>query len=213
MPTTTDNNPRYRIRMPRLGRGRHVDDYRSKIMAEAESMLRPLGTLSTALDYGSGIGWFTREMQARGLVRTIVPVDVQGREDPIVEPRIYDGFRLPFGDREFSLVYAIDVLHHCPDPRESMRDALRCADQYFLLKDHTYRTPIGFTALAVMDLAGNRRFGVESPLHYQRGWRWLEWISDEGFELVTLLHPAHMHAGWQVPANRLQFVGLWHRQS
>jgi SAM-dependent methyltransferase len=107
----------------------------------------------------------------------------------------YDGARLPFADRSFDLVYAIDVLHHAASPRALVRELARCARKHLLLKDHTYRSIAGRWTLRLLDEVGNRRFGIVSPGLYQRGWEWLPWLEAEGFRQKALVHPLRCHEG------------------
>jgi len=189
-----------------------VTRYRDRVFALLRDALRPFAPAHRALDFGAGDGWFARAFQDTGLAREVVGVDVQPRARQYIQPVLYDGRHIPFDDRHFDLVTSIDVLHHCPDPRASLIEALRCSSRFFLLKDHTYVTMGGKVALAVLDELGNRRFAVPSPHHYQKGRSWFPWIENEGFALRALVHPAPCHAallGWMT--NRLQFVGLWER--
>jgi SAM-dependent methyltransferase len=189
-----------------------MNPYRRRVLELVRPLLRPHAPLGRALDFGAGDGWFARSFVEEGLVKEVVPVDVQRRARPVAEVVLYDGARLPFDDRSFDLVCSLDVLHHCPSPRAALRDALRCSDRFFLLKDHNYRGPLGKAALCLLDEIGNRRFGVPSVYHYQRRWEWLPWIGEAGFALRELVHPALCHKGplgWAT--NGLQFVGLWER--
>jgi SAM-dependent methyltransferase len=191
---------------------RRADSYRANILEMMGRMLAPYAPLPRGLDFGSGDGWFASEMKRRGLAREVVAVDVQRRAASLVEPLLYDGRQLPFADRSFPLTYSIDALHHCPDPRASLRDLLRCTGRYFAIKDHTYRSVLGRLTLCAFDEIGNRRFGVPSLYRYQRAWSWSAWIAGEGFEPVALLHPAPCHDGLLGRAsNHLQFVALWRR--
>jgi SAM-dependent methyltransferase len=189
-----------------------MNAYRRRIRATLDELLKPLAPVPTALDFGSGDGWFADQFQSRGLVKDVVPVDVQLRDKTVRPPQLYDGTRLPFADRSFDLVYSIDVLHHCPDPVASLRDLLRCGRSYFLIKDHTYRGSFGYFTLCALDEIGNRRFGIPSRYKYQREWDWRPVIEEAGYEAVRLIHPAPCHRGplgWAT--NRLQFIGLWRR--
>lgn len=187
--------------------------YRRNLLEILRPLLAPRAPVDRALDFGSGDGWFAHVFREQGLAREVVAVDVQARRRSFVAPQLYDGGRLPFPDRSFDLVYAMDVLHHCPDPAVSLRDLLRCSRGLVLIKDHTYRTAAGKLALAALDELGNRRFGVPSIYRYQRGWEWLEVFRQEGFVQEALIHPAPVETRpplvWLT--NRLQFVGLWRR--
>jgi hypothetical protein len=63
-----------------------------------------------------------------------------------------------------------------------------------------------------LDNLGNRRFGVATPYHFQRGWEWFPTVEGAGFKLRTLIHPAPCHTGifgWAT--NFLQFIAVWER--
>ena len=192
---------------------RATNPYRRNVLRALERVVSPLAPVGSALDFGCGDGWFSRALLERGLVRRIVPVDIRRREQSLVEPVIYDGDRLPFADRSFELALAVDVLHHCPDPRASLLELSRCSGRYLLLKDHTYRSRLGRLALAILDELGNRRFGVVSVGNYQRGWEWLPLIEEQGFAQETLLHPLTCESRPPISwfSHHLQFVGLWRR--
>jgi SAM-dependent methyltransferase len=191
-----------------------VNPYRRRIFDLARELLVPHGPFARALDFGSGDGWFAASFQAARITTEVVPVDVLHRRRTLVAPRLYDGGRLPFADASFDLVYAVDVLHHCPDPAASLAELLRVAGGWLLLKDHTCGGPPQRWTLALLDEIGNRRFGVPSPHRYQRGWEWLPAIERAGFELERMVHPARCHTGLLGRAtNRLQFVALWRRTS
>jgi SAM-dependent methyltransferase len=189
-----------------------MNAYRRRVLGLLGDLLRPYAPVRRALDFGAGDGWFAHAFGEERLAEEVVPVDVQKRERCFLPALLYDGHRLPFADRTFELVSSIDVLHHCPDPRAGLEEALRCAGRFFLLKDHTYRTPAGRAILCLLDEIGNRRFGIPSPYHYQRAYEWFPWIERSGFGLRRLLHPAPCHRGllgWST--NRLQFAALWER--
>jgi SAM-dependent methyltransferase len=163
------------------------------------------------MDFGSGDGWFAQQLEESGLVREVTPVEVQDRAGALRKPHIYDGTCLPFADRSFDLTYSCDVLHHCPDPKASLRDALRVARTWFLLKDHTWRTYPSYLFLCLLDEVGNRRFGIPCLYKHQRDWDWFDTLRAEGFVLERLVHPASCHVGAMRWVNRYEFVSLWRR--
>ncbi|WP_408889446.1 class I SAM-dependent methyltransferase [Myxococcus faecalis] len=185
--------------------------YRGNVLALMEQVLSGLPRFERALDFGSGDGWFARHVTERGWAREVVPVDVQRREQVLVEPVLYDGRTLPFGDRAFPFTYSIDVVHHAPDPEAALREVLRCTGEYFLLKDHTYRSKAGYWTLCALDELGNRRFGVPSRYQYQHEWSWMPVMAREGFVLQSFIHPAECEKGPLRVFNPFQFVGLWKR--
>jgi SAM-dependent methyltransferase len=186
--------------------------YRQRVLVEMQALLAGEAPFGRALDFGAGDGWFAKQLRESGLLNDLVCVDVQERSQQLVRSLLYDGRRLPFEDRVFDLAYSVDVLHHCLDPRDSLKDLLRCTKRHFLLKDHTFSTRLGWLTLCALDEIGNRRFGVPSRYRYQRDWEWLAFIRDEGFELKRLVHPVHCHSGLLGRAtNSLQFLALFTR--
>jgi len=182
------------------------------VLGLCEQLLQSRGPVKHALDYGCGDGWFAKQFADKGLAGDVAAVDVQQPRDALVLVRVYDGGRLPFDNAQFDLVYALDVLHHTPDPLASLAEIARCSRSWLLLKDHTFDSCWGWLSLAAMDEIGNRRFGVVSRYRYMRRFEWLPQIEAEGFELIELIHPAACHTsllGWAT--NRLQFAGLWRR--
>jgi SAM-dependent methyltransferase len=190
-----------------------INAYRRHILTLLRPLLEQHVPFGRALDYGSGDGLFAKVFGDEQIADEVVPVDVQYRKMCWVEPVLYDGKRLPFDDRSFELVYAMDVLHHCDDPRTSIAEMARCSSKYVLIKDHTYQKPIGKLTLCLLDEIGNRRFGVPSLYNYQRGREWSPWLEEEGFVLEKVIHPAACHFSLVGKfLNRLEFIALWMRE-
>ncbi len=189
-----------------------ITAYRPRILQQLQAFLAPLD-IANALDFGCGDGYFAAEVGRLSNVGRVLPIDVVARPNSLVQAQLYDGARLPFDDGDFELSYAIDVLHHCPDPIAAIDDMARCSSRYLLIKDHTYRTPAGKYVLAILDELGNRRFGIPSPYLYQRDWQWVEHIEARGWRRRELVHPMACHTGPLALTNGLQWMGLWERQA
>ena len=188
-----------------------ITQYRPRILSALRELVAPL-PVRRVLDFGAGDGFFASELGRLPQVEQLVPVDVVARPNSLVVPQLYDGKRLPFEGASFDLAYAVDVLHHCPDPVAAIDDMARCSSRYLLIKDHTFTSAAGRWTLAVLDELGNRRFGIPSPYLYQRGWHWVEHLEARGWRRLAFTHPLDCHSGalgWAT--NRLQWVGLWER--
>lgn len=191
---------------------RPITQYRERTLEQLRVALQQATPLDSALDFGAGDGFFAHQLGQLGVARQITPVDVVERRHSWVRPQLYDGRRLPFADRSFDLCYAVDVVHHCPDPLQALAEMARCSRRWLLLKDHNCQGPLGHFTLAVLDELGNRRFGIPSPGRYQRHWAWARWLEANGFERVHWQHPLPSHVGLLGRAtNGLQFIGLWRR--
>jgi SAM-dependent methyltransferase len=165
------------------------------------------------LDVGAGDGWLAAELEDRNLARRAFPAEVSLRRRVVRKPVLYDGARLPIADRGVELVLAVDVLHHLERPEAGLRELLRCARRFVLLKDHTFRTAPERWTLWLLDVLGNLRFGVHSPGNYQRELSWISEAEAQGFVVRKLVHPAPVQVGLIGRlTNHLQFVALLERQ-
>ena len=189
-----------------------ITHYRPRILEQLQAAISPLD-VRRVLDFGCGDGYFSAAIGGLPQVEQLVPVDVVARPNSFVQAQLYDGARLPFDDRSFDLSFAVDVLHHCPDPIRAIDDMARCSSRYLLIKDHTYHTAAGKWVLAILDELGNRRFGIPSPYLYQRDWQWVEHIEARGWKRVELTYPVACHTGPLALTNSLQWMGLWERQA
>ncbi|MEO6280218.1 class I SAM-dependent methyltransferase [Roseateles sp.] len=185
--------------------------YRRSIIDGIVAALSDHGPVAQALDFGSGDGFFAAHLPQLTAIKHVTPVDVVERASSWVKPVLYAGRTLPFPDRSFDLAYAVDVLHHCPDPIAALAEMARCTRHYLLVKDHNHTGPLGKAVLAVLDELGNRRFGIPSPQNYQQRWSWVEWIESQGFVRCRWVHPMPCHRGPLALTNPLQFLGLWKR--
>ena len=189
-----------------------MNPYRKRVWRLLHELAAKHGPFQNVLDFGSGDGWFASQFNNSGLVSQLVPLDVKRRATVLIEPQIYGGDLLPFGDRQFDLVYSVDVLHHCPDPMKQLAELERCSSRYLMLKDHNYQTQVGRYTLAVLDELGNRRFGIPSPYRYQRNWEWHQQLLARKWKVISFVHPANCHTGiLGALTNNLQYVALYER--
>ena len=52
---------------------------------------------------------------------------------PNLEYRVMEAANLPFGENEFDLASAIEVLEHVPDPEHTIAEMARCAERHLLV--------------------------------------------------------------------------------
>jgi len=189
-------------------------NYRDRVLLDLIDTIGENNICGKVLDFGCGDGFFCEQLGQQRSLANITPIDVVKRKNSLVEPEIYDGKTLPYPEKFFDLVYAIDVLHHSPHPIESIREMCRCSCRWIMIKDHVYEASVGKLILHLMDEIGNRRFSIESPGMYQRNWCWDDTLRDSGFTLKTRIHPAKPHVGpLGLLTNRYQYIDLWERES
>jgi SAM-dependent methyltransferase len=97
---------------------------------------------SSVLDVGCGEGVLTVEWAERLRDGRIVGIDLDDpklraewlrRERPNLEFRAEEATRLPFGDDEFDLATAIEVLEHVPEPEATLAEMARVARGHLLV--------------------------------------------------------------------------------
>ena len=109
-----------------------------RLMANFERTLGELFTQAaprTVLDVGCGEGILTHKW-AQHVEGRVVGLDLEDpaiqsewetRRAPNLEYRIMKAENLPFGDGEFDLAAAIEVLEHVPDPEHTLAEMARTA--------------------------------------------------------------------------------------
>jgi SAM-dependent methyltransferase len=84
------------------------------------------------VDYGAGNGAFMRLVANRYPQARVEGWDVVG-DDEVGDVKVYDGERVPRGDRHYDLAYATTVLHHMEDPIQGARELVRLAKRRIIL--------------------------------------------------------------------------------
>jgi SAM-dependent methyltransferase len=152
---------------------------RAVVLAERLAELTPAD--STVLDVGCGDGEIAWLLSHRRRDLNVTGVDVLVREDTRIPVEHFDGHTLPYADESFDVVSFVDVLHHCDEPLELLREARRVARRAIIIKDHSLEGVAAESTLRFMDGVGNRRYGVALPFNY---WTPAEW--QDAFESLDL---------------------------
>jgi 2-polyprenyl-3-methyl-5-hydroxy-6-metoxy-1,4-benzoquinol methylase len=96
----------------------------------------------SVLDVGCGEGVLVHRWAQRLGDGRVVGVDLEEesiqagwaeRRAPNLAYRVVDSEELPFGDGEFDLAAAIEVLEHVPDPERTLAEMARCARSHLLV--------------------------------------------------------------------------------
>jgi SAM-dependent methyltransferase len=101
-------------------------------------------------------------------------VDVLVRPNTAIPVVAYDGKTLPFEDKSFDAVMMIDVLHHTDDPVATLKECVRVAKQFILVKDHISDSWYDDVRLRFLDWFGNRPFGIPMTYKYLSSREWKE---------------------------------------
>jgi ubiquinone/menaquinone biosynthesis C-methylase UbiE len=142
---------------------------------------------TSVLDVGCGEGVLTERFADRVQEGHVVGVDLEDpelreewsrRSRPNLEFRTLSGPDLPFGNDEFDVACALEVLEHVPDPERTLTEMIRVARRHVIVS--VPREPL-WRALNVMRGAYWRDFG-NTPghvNHWSRG-AFLDFVNRHG---------------------------------
>jgi 2-polyprenyl-3-methyl-5-hydroxy-6-metoxy-1,4-benzoquinol methylase len=115
-----------------------------RLMANFEGTLEELfkrAAPASLLDVGCGEGVLTHQWAQR-IDGRVVGIDLddpalheewKGRQCPNLEYKVMKAENLPFGDDEFGVATAIEVLEHVPDPEHTLSEMARVASGHLLV--------------------------------------------------------------------------------
>jgi len=163
-----------------------------------------LGRPVRILDFGCGMGdtaSMLRGLLAEGVrgddgsaAVDITSIDLYRSErwvgGPLTTRVVYDGVTLPFGDSDFDLAVAGQVLHHIPDNERSVREICRVATHALVVEDLVRRGTAQETFFHFWDSLWNWDFcgGRGTPHTNREHGEWLTLFAQCGMEL------RHFHA-------------------
>ncbi len=149
-----------------------VHSRRVRVLAQHLAQLIPAG--AAVLDVGSGDGLLASLVLAQRPDLTWNALDTRARPKTHVPVQLFDGRRLPFGDKQLDIVLFVDVLHHADEPLELLREAVRVARSALVVKDHLREGLAANATLRFMDWVGNAGWGVSLPYHYWSAEEWAQ---------------------------------------
>jgi len=159
----------------------HIAGRRVRVLCSHLASSIPKG--ASVLDVGCGDGKLAWLLGQQRPDLTLTGVEVLVRDDTPIPIRPFDGHSLPFDDNSFDVVSFVDVLHHCDQPMELLREANRVARKAVVIKDHCLSGLAAQTTLRLMDWVGNHRYGVALPYNYWHPDRWTRAFEELGLEI------------------------------
>jgi SAM-dependent methyltransferase len=160
-----------------------VTDYIARLLPPVDSSERPL----EIIDVGSGDGYLGAVLQTYrpGTRVTGAETHVRALTRPGFEPVVFDGRHLPFGHCTFDVAILSNVLHHADDQVALFVETCRVTRRRVIVKDHLARRALDRWKLAILDVAGNRRFGADTQGEYLDRKQWSAMFSQEPSAKVT----------------------------
>jgi SAM-dependent methyltransferase len=114
---------------------RLLDRFRAALVNEAAA-LAPRRVLDAGCGEGIVAGWLSGALPDSALTGVDARPEAIAefwRRNPGLEAEIGDLYALPFGDDEFDLVLAIEVLEHLDRPRAALRELVRVSARSLIL--------------------------------------------------------------------------------
>ncbi len=111
------------------------------------------------LEIGAGNGLVAEMLHCSTGARFTL-LDVVDYNRSALPMQLYDGKTLPFADKTFDLALLIFVLHHNPDPRPVLREALRVSRHGILIVENDVRGMVKKPMTQLIDSAEYLRRGV-----------------------------------------------------
>lgn len=131
----------------------------------------------SVLEIGAGNG-LVADMLQRQSGASFTLVDVVDYNRTNLKMHLYDGRSLPFPDNAFDLTLLVFVLHHNPDPRPVLREALRVARQGILLVENDVEGFVRKPLTQVVDSTEFVRRGVPRCYFSKSQAEWLELLGE-----------------------------------
>lgn len=139
-----------------------------------------LSKTGKVMDLGCGSGEVSKKLLDSGYrvtsVDVVNKVKVEG-----VEVVVYDGQKLPFGDKEFDQVLLITVLHHVPHYKELLQEVARVSTEVIIVED-IYENAWDKLNIWFWDSVVNLEFWGH-PHNNQSDLEWKKIFRDLGWEL------------------------------
>jgi 2-polyprenyl-3-methyl-5-hydroxy-6-metoxy-1,4-benzoquinol methylase len=108
-----------------------LENWDANFYAKFTDVLRQAPAGSSILDVGCGVGQVVGQLMVAGYeVHGVDVADPNIQKAQKISPRcqLYDGKRLPYPDRNFSAVGALNVLEHVEDPEEFLAELVRVTE-------------------------------------------------------------------------------------
>lgn len=149
------------------------------------------------LDIGAGGGWIGRLLcDARGAEVTLLDVADMNRTN--LPLQVYDGKNIPFPDALFDASLLLFVLHHCEDPLQVLKEAVRVSAKRLVIFEDTFRNPFEKFLAGVNDWISNSPFFIANPFkmnmpfHYRSVAEWEDIFKKLSLKVVCKKETKHL---------------------
>ena len=161
------------------------------------------------LDIGAGDGKLDK-MLMDNTDLSIIGIDVLVRDTTYIPVLQYDGKHILREDNSTNTTMLIDVLHHTDNPEEVFKEVVRVTNKYIIIKDHIKTNTWSYIKLKLMDIVGNKSYGVSLPYNYLTKSEWQKLFKDNNLRVVKCKTNLHLYKGicHKLFDSNLHFIAL-----
>lgn len=147
----------------------------------------------SVLDIGAGGGWNGERIQQRKK-NNVALLDVINLNQTKLPLALYDGTTIPFPDNSFDTSLLLFVLHHCQNPAEVLKEAVRVSKKRIVIMEDTFGSWLDRVLLCCYDTFANspsflvETYGMNLPYNFRKAREWKEAFEHLGLKLVHTEH-------------------------
>jgi len=123
---------------------------------------------ASLLDIGVGSGLALQHVIQQNPQLSAIGIDIRDLRLPNVNVplQIYNGRSIPFADNYFEVSLIFYVLHHCEDPQQVLREAIRVTRGKIIIIEEFDRSNADETSLDLTERQSHRALGIPPDLPY-----------------------------------------------
>ena len=166
----------------------HEPVYEHRLDVLSDLITAQLRENDRVLDIGCGGGMLGHRILNHGGCPAgvlVAGVEKFQRGGEPIDVTAYDGDRMPFDNDSFDVVILADVLHHVEDELQLLRDALRVARRFVIIKDHKPDGLLARPRICFLDWAANNPYGVKCLYRYHTRPEWTQIYDQVGLRVVA----------------------------
>lgn len=140
---------------------------------------------SKILDVGCDDGTTADLMKKINPTLSFKGIDIQTNRACKIPKKIYDGKKIPYKDKSFDIVMAVDVLHHTTDILSLLKEMKRVAKKYIIIKDHIVTGFVSNLGISAFDYFSNIPYGIKCSFNYLTEKEWMSYFKQLNLKLVA----------------------------
>ena len=179
------NSPSLRTPLTKLSQKIHslfIYKRRVRVLADHLARLIPEKETLRGLDVGCGSGELAAELKQKRPNLQLNGADVLLHHHQSVNLIQFNGEILPFKDKSYDFAMLNDVCHHVAEPLILLKECVRVARGFILIKDHLCESRWDKIRLSFMDWIGNRPYNIALSYNYLSKSNWADLYAKAGVE-------------------------------